>query len=89
MATQLEEIKKELLKNQSELVSAFLVLVLVVVNVYMIFTGMFENVIRYTTVTTLGAGFIIFIGFEKRSKKFDKYVSMGFVFLLALSFMFL
>lgn len=89
MREQLKEIKKELLKNLSELISTSFVLILMLVLAYIAVMGIVEEILQYIIIAAVGSAFMLLIGFEKRAKRFDKYVSLTVVFFLSLSFMFL
>ncbi len=89
MRNHLQEIKKEILKNLSELISGFFVLIIMLILVALALGGYVENILQHTTIAIVGSGIIIMIGFEKRAKKFEKYVALVAVFLLSISFMFL
>lgn len=87
--THLKEIKRGMLENLSEVMSASFVLVLMLVLVYVSLFGFVENIMQYVIIAVVGSGFMLLIGFEKRARVFDKYVSLVVLFLLSLSFMFL
>lgn len=85
----LKEIKRGMLENLSEILSAVFVLVLTLVLVYFSLFGFIENILQYIIITIVGSAFMLLIGFEKRARIFDKYVSLVVVFFLSLSFLFL
>ncbi len=85
----LKEIKRGILENLSEILSAVFVLVLTLVLVYVSLFGFIENILQYIIITIVGSAFMLLIGFEKRARIFDKYVSLVVVFFLSLSFLFL
>lgn len=85
----LNQIKREIYENLSEIIAGFFAMVLMLVLSYRILSGHTDQVVEYLSLTVIGSTLILITGFEKRGKIFDRFISMFVLFFLALSFMFL
>lgn len=80
MANQvLDELKSELQKNLSEIISAFFVVVIMLFLFYLR-----KNYI----VSIIACGFIVILALEKRGSSVDRYFAMFTILVLTVAFMF-
>lgn len=84
-----QQIKKEINQNLSEILSGFFVMCLLLILVYRVLTGRIVRLPEYFSLVLVGCGLILVVGFEKRGKTFDRFVSMFVLFFLSVSFMLL